>query len=1605
MEKEKIFPRSHKDLSFKLLLSYFTTIFNPQEKTDPIFSLIYTFSELISIIISNDINKDFLTKFLYFNKKNAHNILYDNEEIILINKTIERYTLTFLFYLSLLIRDNPDLAFYQYSIDYIKQINNNQRTNNKKYEKILISKIIIELIENYKKKDEFFYEYSRNKEFLEKVKIDNEKIIKDNLSILQEIDSNLTYDIFMSKNLDEIYYDIIFNLLESNKFQIYEGTNDILSQFNLESIDITKFIFEKIKNVLNSYEKYIQENIIKKVEDLYDIKKINFYFLILKYIIKNRNYIYQIKFLKDTRKHIIKILKNDSDKIFNNELDENANQRLIYIIDILSDSNYYNQKYLIKDKKEEEGPDYKDLKQILKYYTNFHFESKKTEINNIKEIINNKNENFGQYLQDLETAKYLNDRYDIIIYIFNQQNQGASPINEKDLNIFVESWKIYEKQINDKKVKKMRKSIKTLMLNYFTNTNNKNKLLKIFGLEIYNYFIKECQELLKKEPAQKKEEKNKIDNTILKKLNEILIYYKNFYPQSQANDIILIENALHNQNMNINFENYLKYYEDAVKMNDRYEIINSLFNYKFKDKNNPKNEVYFKNVVTTWNILEKAIIDKKIKKLKKEDKKFIYDYFSNENNKKYYSKIFTQENTEYFIKEFNAANKNKEKKIIEEDELNKLKEVLKYYEYYLFKTKSHEIELLKEIIQNKNSDCKKYLEIFEIAKSMNDKYDLIKYFFESKNKDTELTEEQLEKSIKNMDQLIRCIKDRKIRKMRKEDKILFLNYFNEENNKDKWSKIFTQEDHDFFVEKEKGLNSKIIENEKMIINELNNLEQILRYYKSFLSESKKDDIVIIENSIHNGGQGINFEKYSKDLEEAKKMNDRYDIINFIFQNKNNSEEKEDFQKIVKKWEILEKQIADKKLKKMRKDDRIILLKYFNNKNNNNSLLKIFTQEEIDNFKNYSNKEKPKITEILQYYKNFYSISKKEEIEMLEKAVKEGDNAKIENYMKDYEIAKKYNERYNIMRYFFESKKMINQKFELGNYIKDWDVFEGCINDRKIKKIRRDDKRKFFNYFSDINNKEYLLKIFKQDSIEFLINETILINKLHEVLKYYNNYLFDSKENDIQLIKEEIKSLKGNINYDNYFKDYDEALKLNERYPIIKFIADSKLKDGESITEEKLKKTIETWKMLEKSINDKKLKKLKREDKEILRKYFSDEKNNENILKIFNEEIKKFVLENLCDKTKKQLEEKKNEEKGNILNIDNNKLNELKEVLDYYQNYLFESKANDIISIKNIINGKEDNINYEGYLKDYDIAKEKNEIFPIIDFMIKFNNKEKKENEIEEQIKKWESIQKCIKDKRLKKMPKQNKEIMNKLFNDEINKELLIKIFNQEIYEYVLNNNKNDNIDKNKDKIEKLKEILNYYKKFLFETKSNDINIIEDIIKNNNIIDEKYLEYEKDYEKAKIMNERYDIIKFIFESKNKNNEKLSEEIMKETIKIWETLEQTIRDQKFKKLKREDKIILVKYFSDEKNKEKLIKIFNEEIYKSTPKNINQYLNKRDIDNNKLKEVLKYYQNYLNESKKEDIFLLEKLLSKEGNNINYEEYLKDYNVAKEKNEIFHD
>ena len=86
-------------------------------------------------------------------------------------------------------------------------------------------------------------------------------------------------------------------------------------------------------------------------------------------------------------------------------------------------------------------------------------------------------------------------------------------------------------------------------------------------------------------------------------------------------------------------------------------------------------------------------------------------------------------------------------------------------------------------------------------------------------------------------------------------------------------------------------------------------------------------------------------------------------------------------------------------------------------------------------------------------------------------------------------------------------------------------------------------------------------------------------------------------------------------------------------------------------------------------------------------------------------------------------------------------------------------------------------------------------------------------------------------------------------------------------------NIDENIDENK--LNELKEILNYYKNYLFESKIEDIKIIEEIIKNRNGTYKEYIQ--KDLENARKMNDRLNIINFFFNSKyiNKNEEEFNE----------------------------------------------------------------------------------------------------------------------------------
>jgi hypothetical protein len=71
---------------------------------------------------------------------------------------------------------------------------------------------------------------------------------------------------------------------------------------------------------------------------------------------------------------------------------------------------------------------------------------------------------------------------------------------------------------------------------------------------------------------------------------------------------------------------------------------------------------------------------------------------------------------------------------------------------------------------------------------------------------------------------------------------------------------------------------------------------------------------------------------------------------------------------------------------------------------------------------------------------------------------------------------------------------------------------------------------------------------------------------------------------------------------------------------------------------------------------------------------------------------------------------------------------LKEILNYYKGFLFESKSDEIILIENNI--KKNDYNDENYLNELDIAKEMNIRLPLINIIFNLRNRGKQRTEKE-----------------------------------------------------------------------------------------------------------------------------------------------------------------------------------------------------------------------------------------------------------------------------------
>ena len=297
----------------------------------------------IEIIQNIKTSKTF--NFIYLYIKNIHKILYDEENFIKMKGNKSEEKLYKLFYLILLIKDNSDVVNYIYDLKYIENVNNFRKKNKNVITSFILSMIIIQLISNFKETDN--YDKS-NEEQLKIIEKENIKI-RNCFNFSGELNMNINEKLIEDNNIEEIYLNIIISLLEKEKLEDFKYASNIFEQLGLKTINITENIYNELKKIFGSEEKYIKKYMIKNFEDICDEKKINFYYIIFNYIFKDILYLYNIPFLHNLKRTLFKIVKSGADRIFYLGIkDSELRNRLEFNIKFICDLKYYQVNYLKK---------------------------------------------------------------------------------------------------------------------------------------------------------------------------------------------------------------------------------------------------------------------------------------------------------------------------------------------------------------------------------------------------------------------------------------------------------------------------------------------------------------------------------------------------------------------------------------------------------------------------------------------------------------------------------------------------------------------------------------------------------------------------------------------------------------------------------------------------------------------------------------------------------------------------------------------------------------------------------------------------------------------------------------------------------------------------------------------------------------------------------------------------------------------------------------------------------------------------------------------------------------------------------------------------------
>ena len=398
---------------------------------------------------------NFLQK-IYLIKDDFPRQLKNHNKIIYINYKHIKFELSDYFYLSLLISDAPNSIIYKYDYNLIISIDSKNKSLENSLKKAITSKIIIDLINNFKNIKDNEQKYGKELKEIEK---ENKGIIEKNI---KEFKINLNIDDIICMKIDDIYIKVIESIILSDNF---EDIEKLFSQISLDAISITNIKFKELEIITNK-ENYI----ISEIKDLFNNEKINYYYILVKYIFKTKSSINNMILLKNFQAFLIKILTSELSGLYFNYIDnETICEKRNYVVKFILNNEYYYQKYSEAIK----------LIELINYYKECSNESNKEEIISIENMLKNNK------LNKKYEIEYSN--FQIIKYLFKNHNF-------KDLKEAKDKWMDIKNQIDKKALKELAK-YEDLLIKCLREEFIKEIFIKIFPKDIFDYFNEEISNI------------------------------------------------------------------------------------------------------------------------------------------------------------------------------------------------------------------------------------------------------------------------------------------------------------------------------------------------------------------------------------------------------------------------------------------------------------------------------------------------------------------------------------------------------------------------------------------------------------------------------------------------------------------------------------------------------------------------------------------------------------------------------------------------------------------------------------------------------------------------------------------------------------------------------------------------------------------------------------------------------------------------------------------------------------------------------------------------------------------------------------------------------